>query len=143
MDPVTLAMTATTILAPYIAKAGKVVLEDVSKQLPDVAGKLWDKIAAKFHDKPAAKEAAKDLVGQADDKDNQEAFAVQLRKLLKDDPSFAEELEGLVQKAQAESNTIHGNGAIATHGGIAVNGNVQGNIIMGNNNSVTNNRANN
>ncbi len=132
MDPAALAMTATTLLAPYIAKAGKVVLEDVSEQLPDVAGKLWDKISDKMHDK----DAAKDLVSQADDKDNQEAFAIQLRKLLKDDPSFAEELSALVEQAQKEAISIRGSGAVATGGSIAVNGNVQGNIIMGNNNTV-------
>jgi hypothetical protein len=138
MDPVFLALTATSLLAPYIAKAGKVIMEDVSKQLPDVAGKLWDKIAGKIQGKPAAQEAARDLVSQADDKDNQEAFAIQLRKLLKDDPAFAAELEPLVQKAQQESISIRGGGAVATHGGIAVQGNVQGNIIMGDNNNVTN-----
>ena len=140
MDPATLAVTATTLLAPYIAKAGKVVLQDVSKQLPDVAGKLWDKIAGKIKDKPAAREAARDLVGNADDKDNQAAFEIQLRKMLKDDPAFAAELESLVQKAQKESISIQGGGAVATHSGIAVQGNVQGNIIMGNNNTVTNSR---
>jgi hypothetical protein len=143
MDPVTLAAAATSILLPYIAKAGKILIEDVAKQLPDAAGKLWDKISEKFQAKPAAQDAAQDLVGKADDKDNQEAFALQLRKLLKDDSSFAEELESLVQKAQKESISIHGSGAVATNGGLAANdhsasvqGNITGNIITGNSNSV-------
>ncbi len=140
MDPVTLAAAATSVLLPYLAKAGKIVLEDVAKQLPDTAGKLWDKIAEKFQAKPAAQGAAQDLVGNADDKDNQDAFELQLRKMLKEDPAFADELSALVDKAQKESISLQGSGAVATNGGVAagqggvaVQGNVQGNIVLGNN----------
>jgi hypothetical protein len=140
MDPVTLAAAATSILLPYLAKAGKIVLEDVAQQLPETAGKLWDKIAEKFEAKPAAQGAAQDLVGKADDKDNQEAFELQLRKMLKEDPAFADELSALVDKAQKESISLQGSGAVATsggvaagQGGVAIQGNVQGNIVLGNN----------
>ncbi len=140
MDPVTLAAAATSILLPYLAKAGKLVVEDVAKQLPETAGMLWDKIAGKFQAKPAAQGAAQDLVGQADNKDNQEAFQLQLRKMLKEDPAFAEELSQLVDKAQKEAISLQGSGAIATsggvasgQGGVAIQGNVQGNIVLGNN----------
>jgi hypothetical protein len=140
MDPVTLAAAATSILLPYLAKAGKIVIEDVAKQLPEAVGTLWDKISAKFEAKPAAQGAAQDLVGKADDKDNQDAFELQLRKMLKEDPAFADELSALVDKAQKESISLQGSGAVATNGGVAagqggvaVQGNVQGNIIFGNN----------
>jgi hypothetical protein len=140
MDPVTLAAAATSILLPYLAKAGKIILEDVAKQLPDTAGKLWDKISEKFAAKPAAQGAAQDLVGKPDDKDNQEAFELQVRKMLKEDPAFAEEFSTLVDKAQKESISLQGSGAVATHGGVAagqggvaIQGNVQGNIVLGNN----------
>jgi hypothetical protein len=146
MDPVTLAATATTILAPYLAKAGKVVLEDAAKELPEAVGKVWDKLAQRFHDKPAAEDAARDLLSKPDDEDNQEAFKTQLRKLLKEDPDFASEFEALVNNAQAIINQ-QGSGAIATHGGvaagqggIAIGGNVEGNVIIGNNNTVADNR---
>ncbi|MBI1795150.1 MAG: hypothetical protein HYR70_13315 [Chloroflexi bacterium] len=150
MDPATIAAAAASILFPYLAKAGKLVIEDVSKQLPDMAGKLWDKISQKFQDKPAAQDAAKDLASQADDKDNQSAFETQLRKMLKDDPTFLEELSSLVEKAQKESISLQGSGAIATHGGVAagqggvaVQGNVNGNIVVGSNNSINSDRKKN
>jgi hypothetical protein len=147
MDPVTLAATATAILAPYLAKAGQALLEDAAKQIPDAVGNLWDHLAERFRSKPAAEDAAKDLLSQPGDPDNQEAFKTQLRKMLKDDPEFARELESLVAKAQAAINIqVQGGGAAATtggvaagQGGIAVKGNVEGNIILGDKNTVKGN----
>ncbi|MCL4528347.1 MAG: hypothetical protein M1282_02925 [Chloroflexi bacterium] len=146
MDPVTLAATATTFLLPYLAKAGKIAIENIAKEMPDTVGVLWDKIAAKFQDKPAAAGAAQELASKADDEINQQTFKLQLQKALENDPAFAEEFESLFKKAQASVNiNVQGSGAVATNGGvaagqggIAVGGNVEGNIIMGNNNTVGN-----
>lgn len=148
MDPVTLAATATTFLLPYLAKAGKIAIENIAKEMPDTVGVLWDKISKKFQGKPAAEGAAQDLTANADDKDNQDAFALQLRKMLKDDPDFAAEFEGLLKQAQASVNiNVQGSGAAASHGGvaagqggIAIGGNVDGNIVMGNNNTLNDSR---
>lgn len=145
MDPITLAASVTTLLAPYLAKAGKVLADKAAEQLPGAVGALWDKISAKFQSKPAAQDAAVDLVQNPSDQDNQAAFETQLRKMLKDDPAFLEELSGLTEKAQQEAIKLQGSGAIATsggvaagQGGVAVGGNVQGNIVVGNNNKVSN-----
>jgi hypothetical protein len=148
MDPVTLATAATTLLLPYLIKASQVVAEDVAKQLPDTVGVLWDKIAKKFQGKPAAEGAASDLAGKADDEINQQTFKLQLQKALENDPAFAQEFEGLFKKAQASVNiNQQGSGAVATNGGvaagqggIAIGGNVEGNIVMGNNNTVNDSR---
>ncbi len=141
MDPVTLAATATTFLLPYLAKAGKIAIENIAKEMPDTVGVLWDKISSKFQGKPAAEGAAAELTSKADDEINQQAFKLQLQKVLESDPSFAQEFETLFKKAQASMNiNMQGSGAVATlggvaagQGGIAVKGNVEGNIVLGNN----------
>lgn len=146
MDPITLAASVTSLLAPYLAKAGKALADKAAEQLPGAVNILWDKIAQKFQSKPAAQDAANDLVQNASDTDNQAAFETQLRKMLKDDPAFLEELSGLAEKAQQEAIKLQGSGAIATNGGVAagqggvaIGGNVQGgNIVVGNNNQVSN-----
>ena len=95
---------------------------------------LWDKISEKFQAKPAAQGAAQELVSKADDADNQEAFQVQLRKMLKEDPAFAEEMSQLVDKAQKEAISLQGSGAIAANGGVAAGQGgvaIQGNVTGG------------
>jgi len=141
MDPLTLATTAVTVLSPYLTKAGEKAVEEVGKKLPDQIGHMWRAITAKFAGKPAAEEAAKDLVATPDDRDNQAAFRKELRKVLETDTTFAVEFEHLLSSAQREAgDTIYntGSGAVATRGstaagagGIAIGGNVSGGTITG------------
>jgi hypothetical protein len=77
MDPITLATTVVAFLSPYLVKAA----EEVGKKLPDLAGKMWNAITARFKGKPAAEEAEQDFVAKPDDQLNQSAFANQLRKI--------------------------------------------------------------
>ena len=83
MDPATLAATVTTLLAPYLAKLGESLMEEAGARLPDKIGKVWEMIAARFKGNPTASSIANDLVKNADETDNQEAFTLQLRKILK------------------------------------------------------------
>ena len=143
MDPITLAAAATTLLAPYLAKAGEKAAEKIGEKLPEAIGKVWNAIAAKFKGRPAAEGAANELTAKPDDTDNKEAFNVQLRKLLKDDPAFAAELERLLRTAGGDTIFNTGSGAVATHGGVAagaggvaVGGNVDGAIVIGSGNTV-------
>lgn len=145
MDPVTLASATTTLLAPYLVKLGENLASEAGKKLPDQIGKLWDKIYARIQDKPASVAAANDLTAKAGDPDNQEAFAVQLKRVLKEDPTFAEEIQKLFDSAQPATGTANtgsgaaasGHGVAAGAGGIAIGGNVGGGIILGSNNQVT------
>lgn len=144
MDPVTLASTATSLLAPYLVKVGETLASEASKKLPDQIGKLWDLIYGRIKDKPASEAAANDLTAQAGDPDNQEAFALQLKRVLKDDPAFAGEIEKLLDSAQPATGTANtgsgaaasGHGVAAGAGGIAIGGNVGGSVVFGNNNQV-------
>lgn len=144
MDPATLAATVTTLLAPYLAKLGESLMEEAGARLPDKIGKVWEMIAARFKGNPTASSIANDLVKNADETDNQEAFALQLRKILKEDEEFANSLQSLLKQAQEQISNM-GDGALATNGSIAVGkieieGELSGNITIGNNNSVNENR---
>lgn len=141
MDPVTLATTAATFLAPYVAKVGEKAVEKIGEKLPEAAGKMWNAVSGKFKSKEAAEESEKDLVANPNDQLMQSAFANQLRKILEAQPAFAVELQGLLDSAQREAgDTIinTGPGAVATHGGVAagaggvaVKGDVHGAISLG------------
>ena len=73
---------------------------------------------------------ANDIASNASDEDNQAAFRQELKKLL-EDPAIVAELSGLLAKGK-ESQGIS---VSAGDGGIAIHGNVQGNIVLGNNNN--------
>jgi hypothetical protein len=141
MDPITLATTVVAFLSPYLVKAGEKAAEEVGKKLPDLAGKMWNAITARFKGKPAAEEAEQDFVAKPDDQLNQSAFANQLRKILEAQPAFGPELARLLDGAQREGgDTViaTGSGAVATRngvaageGGVAVRGDVHGGIYHG------------
>lgn len=131
MDPATLAASVTGLLAPYLAKAGGAILDRAAAGLPEAATKLWDTITKHFEGKPAAAGAATDLASNASDQDRQEAFQLQLKMALKNDPEFASAVQELVKNAGGNTdNSIHiGN---VTSSGVAI----------GNNNSINNNVKN-
>ena len=141
MDPLTLATTVASFFSPYLVKAGEKAAEKIGERLPEAVGKVWHAITAKFTGKPVAEEAVKDLVAKPDDQLNQSAFAQQLRKVLEFEPTFAAELERLLNSAQSEGgDTIvnTGSGAVATKGGVAagaggvaIKGDVHGNVTVG------------
>ena len=147
MDPITLAASATSFLAPYLLKAGKALADQAVEQLPEGVGKVWSYVLEKFQGKPAAEEAANDLASHPDDEDSQAAFRKQLKKLL-EDPAVVAELSDLLTKGKESVGINVQSGAVATdggvaagQGGIAVGGSVGANIVMGNNNTVSSENA--
>jgi hypothetical protein len=136
MDPVTLASAATAILAPVLTKFGENFAEDAGK-------KLWDTIAGKFQDKPAAAGAASEFAAKADDADNQEAFTLQLKKALKEDAEFAQQIAKLVDHYRENAGGISNikDSTIATEGSIATGsvqtGDINGNFVIGNQNTIS------
>lgn len=134
MDPVSLATTVTSFLVPYLTKIGGNLVEEAGN-------KLWNTIADKFKDKPAAKGAAEELTENAEDPDNQEVFILQLKKALRDDPEFAKEIANLLTQSN-NAGITNSDGSVATNGSIAVrdvqvSGDVTGNIVVGSGNSIT------
>jgi hypothetical protein len=145
MDPAALATTVTSIVAPLLVRMGEATMEEVGAQLPEKIGKLWSAITNRFRSNPAASGVALDLVKNAEDADNQEAFTLQLKKLLKEDANFAHVLTGLVEEAKNSISNV-GDGAIATSDSIAVGKihvgrDMSGNMVIGNNNQIDNRNA--
>jgi len=128
MDPATLAASATAFLAPYLLKAGKNLANQAVEHLPEGVSKVWSYVLEKFDGKPAAEVAANDMASNASDEDNVASFRKELKKLL-EDPAIVAELSGLLAKGK-ESQGIS---VSAGDGGVAIHGDVQGNIVLGNN----------
>ncbi len=116
MDPITLATAATSLLAPFLKKAGTAALDKLAEQLPDTVGKIWNAISSKSS---SAVEAAGDLALNPDDADNEVVFKKQLQKALEKDQDFAGLLTDLMEQAKSESGISNiGDGVVATNGSI-------------------------
>jgi hypothetical protein len=139
MDSVTLAATATTLLMPFLKKAGAAAMDKLAEQLPDAIGKVWNAILNKSS---GAAETASDIAQNPDDAENEVVFKKQLQKVIEKDPSFASLLTDLVEKAKSVpsdpsgGDTVTANNNSIAVGKISVGGNVNGNFVIGNNNQV-------
>jgi hypothetical protein len=141
MDPLPLATNAVDCLSTHLLTVGEQAPEKIGDTLPEAVGNVWKAITARFTGRPAAEEAVRDLVAKLDDADNQAAFRKELRKILEAEPAFKAEFERLLSSAQSQSaDTIIniGSGAVTTkggvaagEGGVAVKGDVHGNISLG------------
>ena len=146
MDPITLATAATTLLAPFLSKVADKAMDKIAEQLPETVGAVWNGIWNRIKEKPAAADAANDLVTNAKDEGNQQIFTTQLRKALEKDEDFAIQLTDLVEKAKSESSktiggdeiTVSANNNSTAVGKVSIGGNVDGNFVIGNNNQVSN-----
>ena len=86
MDVTTLATEIAPVLAPYLVKAGEKAAETVGEKIPGAAGKLWTAAWSRLKGKPAAEEAANDLVATPKAELTQAAFANQIVKVLQAEP---------------------------------------------------------
>lgn len=138
MDPITLATAATSLLAPFIKKAGAAALDKLAEQLPDTIGNVWNAITKKSE---SITDAATDLAKNPDDADNEVFLKKQLQKALEKNQEFASHLNDLVEQAKSESGiNIGGDGIVADNGGVVFSGfNVGGNV--GNINVETNKQS--
>ena len=94
MDPSVIAATVVSWLVPYLTKAGEVVGRKFGEQ-------VYSTIKARAETRPAAKEAVNDLEKEPGSVDAQGALRLQIKKLLTEDPSFAAELEKMLQAGEA------------------------------------------
>lgn len=109
------------------------IWQQPEESAPAAVKKLWDLILNRFRGKLAAEGAVQDLSMDADDPDNREAFMIQLKKAMRDDPVFAEELLKTIRAIQRDSGQSKDGGVL-----INVGGNVGGSIVLGNNNTLGN-----
>lgn len=143
MDPITLAATATSLLAPYIKKAGEKALDKIAEQLPESLGRVWNAIVNKSSN---VADAASDLAKNPGDADNEVYFKKQLQKALEKDQDFASQLTDLIEQAKSDPGMNRGGDSVVANnnsvavGKISVGGNVNGNFVIGNNNQVGGNK---
>lgn len=138
MDTGALASSVTTALVPllpYLLKAGEKAAEETGKTVANQSlewGKsLWSKLKSKVEAKPAALEAAQDVAHAPEDEDLHAALRVQLKKLLTEDQSLAEEASRWLEQGKAAGITASGDRSIA------IGGNVKSStIVTGDGNTV-------
>src|SRR5215211_5273888 len=132
MDIGALASSVTTALVPllpYLLKAGEKAAEETGKtvagQSLEWAKSLWTKLKPKIEAKPAALQAAQDAAQTPEDDDVQAALRVQLKKLLADDQSLAEEVSRWLEQGKAAGVNVSAIGERS----VAVGRDFQGTII--------------
>lgn len=105
---------------PFLTRAGEHVATEASEALGSEAWqhakRLWDKLAAAFGARPAAREAVDDVVAAPDDAEARVVLVRQLRKLLEADPSLAREIAGLFADAEQAGVVASGDRSIASRG---------------------------
>lgn len=124
-------LTAALVpLLPYLLKAGEKAAEETGKtvanQSLEWAKTLWTKLKPKVEAKPAALEAAQDVARAPEDEDLQAVLRVQLRKLLTEDQSLAEEVSRWLEQCKAAGITVTASGERS----VAIGGNVKGSTIV-------------
>lgn len=100
---------------------------------PPLVKRLWSLILARFQGRLAAEGAVQDLSSDAEDPDNREAFIIQLKKAMRENPEFAEELLATIREIQKSGKSGSAGGVL-----INVGGNVGGSIVLGDNNTIGN-----
>jgi hypothetical protein len=133
MDIGALASSVTTALVPllpYLLKAGEKASEETGKAVADQswewAKSLWTKLKPTVEAKPAALEAAQDAAQTPDDEDARVALRVQLKKLLTEDQSLAEEVSRWLEQGKAAGINVSAIGERS----VAIGGNVNSSTIV-------------
>jgi len=133
MDVTILATEITAFLAPFLpdlVKLGGKAAEEASKKLGvdalESAKGLWGKLRPKVEAKTAAQEAVMDVVAAPKDEDAKAALRLQLKKILAEDETLAQEILSLWQEAKARNA-----GAVARGDrSVAVSGSLNGSVIV-------------
>ena len=143
MDIGALASSVTAALVPllpYLLKAGDKAAEEAGKtvgsQSLEWAKSLWIKLKPTVEAKPAALEAAQDVAESPEDEDAQVALRRQLRKLLTEDQSLAEEVSRLLVQGRAAGIKLSAMGERS----VAIGDVTSSTIVIGDHNQVKSER---
>lgn len=133
MDIGSLAISLTNALIPllhYLFQSGEKTAEETGKEVTDQSleweKSLWSRLKPKVEAKPAALEAAKDAGETPDDEDAQAALRLQLKKLLAEDQSLAEDVSRWLEQGKAAGMNISATGERS----VAIGGDVKGSTIV-------------
>ena len=117
-------------LLPYLLKAGEKAAEETGKavavQSLEHVKSLWTKLKPKVEAKPAALEAAQDAAQSPEDQDAQAAFRQQLKKLLIEDQSLAEEVSRWLDTGRAAGINVSATGERS----VAIGGDINSSTIV-------------
>jgi hypothetical protein len=134
MDIGALASSLTTALVPllpYLLKAGEKAAEETGKAVAGLswewAKSLWAKLKPEVEAKPAALEAAQNVANAPEDEDLQAALRVQLKKVLTEDQSLAEEVSRWLEQGKAVGITVTASGERS----VAIGRDFEGTITTG------------
>src|SRR5215207_1151237 len=137
MDIVALASSVTTVLVrllPYLLKAGDKAAEETGKAVAgqswEWAKLLWTKLKPKVEANPAALAAAQDVAQAPEDGDLQAVLRVQLKKLLTEDQSLAEDVSRWLEQGKAAGISVSAIGDRS----VAIGRDFQGTINTGDQN---------
>ena len=99
---------------PYLSIAGGKALEKAGEKITEgvwARGQaLWNKLWPKVEHNTAALGAAKDLANMPDDNDAQAAMRLQLKKLLTEDSTFAQEIAKTFAELAPSNTTVIASG---------------------------------
>lgn len=133
MDIVALASALTSVLGPllpYLLKAGETAAEETGKAVAgqswEWAKSIWTKLKPKVEAKEAALEAAQDVAESPEDEEAQVALRRQLKKLLTEDQSLAEEVGRWLEQGKAAGINVSATGERS----VAIGGDVKGSTIV-------------
>lgn len=111
---------------PFLLKAGERAAEKAGEQLASGALGLARSIWSRLQGHPDVEKAAQDLASMPNDPDAQAALRLQLKKLLTEDPTLAQELAQLWEQAPRQVCTVIAQGERS----VAIGGSASGNIII-------------
>jgi hypothetical protein len=128
-------VAAVAPFLPYLSRAGESVLSRGGDELDahawDLAQKLWQRLVPHVQERPSTSEAVQEVVQSPGDDDARAALRVQLRSLLNQQPDLAQQLSAILEQAHQPTQQS----VTATHGSIAIGGNVSGSqMIIGDHN---------
>jgi hypothetical protein len=105
MDVTMLANELVEVLVPFLpflTQIGKETAERAGREFGaeawENAKALWDRLAGRLEERPAAAEAVRDAAEAPDDGDARAALRLQVRKLLADDETLRSELRRLLDE---------------------------------------------
>lgn len=124
----------TSFLAPflpYLLKVGGIAAEGAINKFGsdswDKAKNIWAKLSPKLEVKPAAQEAASDVAKDPQDNDAIASLRLQLKKLLNEDSTLANEIARLFEEAKQTGSVS--NVIASGERAVAIGGNASGNTV--------------
>jgi hypothetical protein len=145
VDIAELANNAWVIVQPYLPVLATRAADEITEKVPEAVSLIWEKIKKRFETRPAAQDALEDALQSPDDPDTQATFRQQLKKAMTEDESFVTELSKLLEAVGGSYKaTLTGDGAIAQgagakavgKGGVMIGGDVGGNFVVGDHNTL-------